>query len=136
MHKIKINDKEFKDKEEAIKYINDLNEAMVVRIFAYPDLTEGRHGPLLKDEYYFKAINTAGLFDVREDSEPVIAELRNALIKIFGAEYDFVMGSKANPIKLWDVKVDYEISDKINLNPLNINKLVEEVKESFKDRLY
>lgn len=136
MHKIKINDKEFKDKEEAIKYINDLNEAMVVRIFAYPDLNEGRHGPLLKDEYYFKAINTAGLFDVREDSEPVIAELRNTLIKIFGAEYDFVMGSKANPIKLWDVKVDYEISDKTNLNPLNINKLVEEVKESFKDRLY
>lgn len=136
MLKIKINDKEFKDKEEAIKYINDLNEAMVVRIFAYPDLTEGRHGPLLKDEYYFKAINTEGLFDVREDSEPVIAELRNALIKIFGAEYDFVMGSKANPIKLWDVKVDYKISDKENLQPLDIDKLVKEVRDSFKDRLY
>lgn len=46
------------------------------------------------------------------------------------------MGSKANPVKLWDVKVDYEISDKENLQPLDIDKLVKEVRDSFKDRLY
>lgn len=136
MNKITVNNKEFENKEEAIKYINDLNEVMVVRIFAYPDLNEGRYGPRLKDEYYFRASNRMGAFIVREDTEPVIAELRNTLIEIYGAEYDYVMGSKANPVKLWDVKVDFEISDKTNVKPLDMDKLIEEVKESFKDKLY
>lgn len=136
MNKIRINDKQFDNKKEAVKYVESLNEALVVRILAYPDLNEGRHGPLLKDEYHFKSTNTAGIFDVREDTEPVIAEIRNTLIEIYGREYDFVMGSKANPVKLWDVKVDYEISDKENLQPLDIDKLVKEVRDSFKDRLY
>ena len=136
MNKIAINNKYFDNKEEAIKYIKNLNEALVARIYAYPDSNEGRHGPLLKDEYYFKASNKVGNFEVREDAEPVIAELRNALIDIYGREYDFVMGAKSAPIKLWDVKVDYEISDQENLKPLDIDKLVKEVKDSFKDRLY
>ena len=136
MKEITINDKYFNNKAEAIQYIKNLNEALVVRILAYPDLNEGRHGPILKDEYFFKANNKVGDFEVREDTEPIIAELRNALIDIYGREYDFVMGSRANPIKLWDVKVDYEISDKENLKALDLDKLVIEVKDSFKDRLY
>lgn len=136
MSKITVNNKDFKNKEDAIKYIENLNEILVVRILAYPDLSEGRYGPRLKDEYHFKAQNRVGAFIVKEQIEPIIAELRNTLIEIYGAEYDYVMGSKANPVKLWDVKVDYEISDKTNVKPLDMDKLVEEVKESFKDRLY
>lgn len=136
MNKITVNNKDFASKEDAIKYIENLNEILVIRIFAYPDLSEGRYGPQLKDEYHFKAQNRVGAFIIKEQIEPIIAELRNALIKIYGAEYDYVMGSKANPVKLWDVKVDFEINDDKNVEILNVEKLVEEVKESFKDRLY
>lgn len=136
MNKITVNNKDFESKENAIKYIENLNEILVVRIFAYPDLSEGKYGPRLKDEYHFKAQNRVGAFIIKEQTEPIIAELRNTLIEIYGAEYDYVMGSKANPVKLWDVKVDFEISDDKNVEILNVEKLVEEVKESFKDRLY
>lgn len=139
MNKIKINDKSFESKVEAIKYIESLNEILVVRIFAYPDLNRGRHGPILKSEYHFKSQYRLKVFDafiVKEQIEPIIAELRNTLIKIYGAEYDYVMGSKSNPVKLWDVKADYEISDDQNVEILDMEKLVEDVKESFKDRLY
>lgn len=136
MSKIKINEKQFNNKEEAINYINDLKEVLVVRILAYPDLNEGRHGPILKNEYFFKASNKMGNFEVKEDTYPIVAELRNTLIDIYGREYDFVMGSRANPVKLWDVKVDYEISDKEDVESLNLDELIKKVKDSFKDRLY
>ena len=133
---IKINDKEFKSKEDAIRHIEGLNEIIVVRIYAYPDLNEGKHGPLLKDEYYFKAHHKVGGFVLEKQITPIIAELRNTLIKIYGAEYDYVMGSKSNPVKLWDVKVERMLSDDKNTKDLDIEKLIEDVKESFKDKLY
>lgn len=134
--KITVNNKEFEDKKSAIKYIENLNEVLVVRIYAYPDLSEGRYGPRLKDEYHFKAQNRVGAFIVKEQIEPIIAELRNTLIEIYGAEYDYVMGSKANPVKLWDVKVETMLSNDKNAKVLDMEKLIEDVKESFKDRLY
>lgn len=133
--KITVNNKDFKNKEDAIKYIENLNEILVVKIFAYPDLSEGRYGPRLKNEYHFKAQNRIGAFIVKEQIEPIIAELRNTLIEIYGAEYDYVMGSKANPVKLWDIKVDFEISDDKNAEILDMKKLVKDLKESFKERL-
>lgn len=135
MSKITVNNKDFKNKEDAIKYIENLNEILVVKIFAYPDLSEGRYGPRLKDEYHFKAQNRVDAFIVKEQIEPIIAELRNTLIEIYGAEYDYVMGSKANPVKLWDIKVDFEISDDKNAEILDMKKLVKDLKESFKERL-
>lgn len=134
--KITINNKEFDNKKDAIKYIENLNEILVVKIFAYPDLDEGMHGPRLKDEYHFKAQNRIDAFIVREQIEPIIAELRNTLIKIYGKEYDYVMGGKSNLVKLWDVKVDFEISDDKNAKVLDMEKLIEDVKESFKERMY
>lgn len=133
---ITINDKQFENKEDAIEYIENLNEIIVVRIYAYPDLNEGAYGPLLKDEYRFKYRNRVGAFIVKEQITPIIAELRNTLIKIYGKEYDYVMGVKANPVKLWDVKVETMLSDDKNAKVLDMEKLIEDVKESFKDRLY
>lgn len=133
---ITINDKDFENKKDAIEYIEGLNEIIVVRIYAYPDLNEGMHGPLLKDEYHFKAQNRVGAFIVKEQLTPIIAELRNTLIEIYGKEYDYVMGGKANPVKLWDVKVETMLSDDKNAKVLDMEKLIEDVKESFKDRLY
>lgn len=132
MNYININNEQFKNKEDAIKYIKGLNENLVVKIYAYPDLSEGRHGPLLKDEYHFKSERKCGSFALMEYTQPIIAELRNTLIKIYGAEYDYVAGSKANPVKLWDVKVDFEFSDDKNVENFNMKKLVTDVKESFK----
>lgn len=133
---ITINDKDFENKKDAIEYIEGLNEIIVVKIYAYPDLNEGRHGPLLKDEYHFKYQNRVGAFIVKEQTTPIIAGLRNALIKIYGKEYDYAMGGKANPVKLWDVKVETMLSDDKNAKVLDMEKLIEDVKESFKDRLY
>lgn len=133
---ITINDKQFKNKKDAIEYIENLNEIIVVRIYAYPDLNEGMHGPLLKDEYHFKAQNRVGAFIVKEQITPIIAGLRNALIKIYGKEYDYVMGCASNPVKLWNVKVKRMLSDDKNAKDLDMKKLIEDVKESFKDRLY
>lgn len=142
MNKITVNNKEFKSKEEAIKYIENLEEKeekkeiLVVKIFAYPDLNEGTHGPLLKDEYHFKAYQEFESFKVKERIKPLIAPLRNALIEIYGKEYGYVMGGAENPLKYWDVEVGFEMSDEKGLKNINIDKLVEKVKESFKDRLY
>lgn len=133
---ITINDKDFENKKDAIEYIENLNEIIVVKIYAYPDLNEGAHGPLLKDEYHFKYKNRVGAFIVKEQITPIIAELRNTLIEIYGKEYDYVMDSKANPVKLWDVKVETMLSDDKNAKVLDMEKLVKDVKESFKDRLY
>lgn len=133
---ITINDKQFENKEDAIEYIENLNEIIVVRIYAYPDLNEGTHGPLLKDEYHFKYKNRVGAFIVKEQITPIIAGLRNTLIKIYGKEYDYVMGSESNPVKLWDVKVETMLSDDKNAKVLDMEKLIADVKESFKDRLY
>lgn len=133
---ITINDKDFENKKDAIEYIEGLNEIIVVRIYAYPDLNEGAYGPLLKDEYHFKYRNRVGAFIVKEQITPIIAELRNTLIEIYGKEYDYVMGSKSNPVKLWDVKVETMLSDDKNAKVLDMEKLVKDVKESFKDRLY
>lgn len=133
---IKINDKEFESKEDAIRHIEGLSEIIVVKIYAYPDLNEGMHGPLLKDEYRFKSETKVNGFILKEQITPIIAELRNTLIKIYGKEYDYVMGSKANPEKLWDVKVERMLSDDENAKILDMEKLVADVKESFKDRLY
>lgn len=133
---IKINDKEFESKEDAIRHIEGLNEIIAVKIYAYPDLNEGVHGPLLKDEYHFKSETKVNGFILKEQITPIIAELRNTLIKIYGKEYDYVMGSKSNPVKLWDVKVERMLSDDENAKILDMEKLVTDVKESFKDRLY
>lgn len=140
--RITVNNKEFKSKKEAIKYIEDLDkkeekkEILVVKIFAYPDLNEGIHGPRLKDEYHFKAYQEFESFKVKERIEPIIAPLRNALIEMYGKEYGYVMGGSENPLKYWDVEVGFEMSDEKGLKNIDIDKLVEEVKESFKDRLY
>lgn len=142
MNKIIVNNKEFESKEEAIKYIEDLDkkeekkEILVVKIFAYPDLDEGWHGPRLKDEYHFKAYQECELFKIKERIEPIIAQLRNALIEIYGKEYGYVMGGKENPLKYWDVEVGFKMSNEKGLENIDIDKLVEDVKESFKDRLY
>lgn len=133
---IAINDKDFENKKDAIEYIENLNEIIVVRIYAYPDLNEGTHGPLLKDEYHFKYRNRVGTFIVKERITPIIAGLRNALIKIYGKEYDYVMSGESNPVKLWDVKVETMLSDDKNAKVLDMEKLIKDVKESFKDRLY
>ena len=135
MNSININDKQFKNKEEAIKYIEGLNEILVVRIFAYPDLSEGRHGPLLKDEYHFKKEHDLSNLLAAKKIDSIIAELRNTLIKIYGAEYDYVMSSKLHPVKLWNVEVTFELSDDKNVENFDMEKLVTDVKESFKDRL-
>lgn len=142
MNKITVNNKEFKSKKEAIKYIEDLEkkeekkEILVVKIFAYPDLNEGTHGPHLKDEYHFKAYQEFESFKVKERIKPIIAPLRNALIEIYGKEYGYVMGGSENPLKYWDVEVNFEMSNEKGLKNIDIDKLVEDVKESFKDSLY
>lgn len=136
MNKITVNNKEFENKEDAIKYIESLNEVLVVKIYAYPDLNEGMYGPRLIHEFEFQAQNRINNFIVREQIEPIIAELRNTLIEIYGAEYGYVMGSKANPIKLWDVEVNFEISNNRKAEKLNMEKLIKMIKEGFKDRLY
>ena len=139
---ITVNNKEFESKEKAIKYIEDLDkkeekkEILVVKIFAYPDLDEGCHGPRLKDEYHFKAYQEFESFKVKERIKSIIAPLRNALIEIYDKEYGYVMGGIENPLKYWDVEVGFEMSDEKGLKNINIDKLVEDVKESFKDKLY
>lgn len=117
--KISVNDKNFKNKEDAMKYIEGLEELIRIKIFNKPDLSEGRHGPILVKTFEFKKPKNACSWI----EESIKAQIENKIIETKRVKYDFVQGNKRLPMELWRVDVETDIGDTKGLEEIDIDNL-------------
>lgn len=112
---IKINNKTFNTKQEAMRYISNLSEILVIKIYG---LNSQRIGTELKDVFRYRQS------EIYSDSgDSIKAQIENHLIEKIGRKYTYVQDNKMFPIPIWEVKIETEILECGNFEEIDIYKL-------------